>query len=267
MPQTSVLQLAVPAQPGMPFDAEASTRDVTSVIASTNIPFGAYCEYVTVSGLNLLQVMQDPQTTGLLTQTVTATNGSASVTFSANVTLAKGTKLQFSGQPGVFYYLAAAITAATAGTLTNLFSGTTGAGQVVNTFFNPNAAGIALFDELGVEQNYVPFQVPPAAGSTSSGWLKGQAVPVMRRGRIWVVGDAGGTVVPTNTINVWHSSTGANPQGVFTYSPTAQTVGGEIDIAPGITPVQSTNTGVAYATSYTDPFGNIFKIYPVEINI
>jgi hypothetical protein len=267
MPQTSYLQLGIPAMPGMAFDAETAPRDVVSAVASTAIPFGSYCELVLASGQYLARLAQTSVTTGLLAQTVTTTNGSASVTFSANVTLPAGAQMEFSGQPGTYYYLAAAIAAATAGTLTELYNGTGAAGQIVIMKYQPIAGGICLYDELGAEENYVPFQVPISAnGSTSPGYLKGQVIPLLRRGRIWVLGDAGGTINPY-AINVWHSSTGANLQGVFTFSPSSQTVGAEIDLAPGIIPWPATNTGAAYPASATDPFGNLFKAYPVEVNL
>ena len=44
MPQLSVSYGAIIAQPGMAFDAEMSNRDVVSVVASENIPFGSFCE-------------------------------------------------------------------------------------------------------------------------------------------------------------------------------------------------------------------------------
>lgn len=59
--------------------------------------------------------------------TTAVTNGSPNVTFSVAQTLAKGTLLTFAAQPGVYYALSAAITAATAGVLTAAYQGTTAA--------------------------------------------------------------------------------------------------------------------------------------------
>ena len=202
MPQLTVTQNAIQAQPGMAFDAEASARDVISVVAAANIPFGAYCEF-TAAGL--LQVMQDA---------------------------------------------------------------TTGASFVPTAAGGCKPAGIAMFDPMGVEQNYTPFAVPATtSGSTSSGWLKGQAVPVMRRGRIWVLGDASGTQLNYGPINVNHSSTGSFSQGVFTFSAVSATAGHEIDIAPSCIAFNPTLAGGTSGLSVTDPFGNVFKMYPVEINL
>ena len=104
----------------------------------------------------------------------------------------------------------------------------------------------------------------PGNGSTASGWLKGMAVPFMRKGRIWVATDASGSQVQTGPINVWHSSDGTHAQGVFTFLATSFTVGNEIDVAPGCVVF---NPNLAYSAQYTDPWGNVFSMYPVEISI
>lgn len=59
--------------------------------------------------------------------TTSVVNGSASVTFSVAQTLAIGGALQFGvgAQPGVFYFLSAAVVASTAGTLSTNYLGTT----------------------------------------------------------------------------------------------------------------------------------------------
>lgn len=171
-----------------------------------------------------------------LSGTVSVTNGSASITFSTNQTLAAGSLLTFASQPGQVYVLAAAVVAGTAGTLVTAYGGTTNAST--STTVQPG-------------------------GSSAVGWKAGQSVPFLRRGRIWGASDNGGTAVRLGAVNVWHSSTGANPQGVFTYSATSFTVGGEIDVAPGIT----TWNPDLIAQSYVDPFGNAQTVTAVEINI
>ena len=129
--------------------------------------------------------------------------------------------------------------------------------------FKPALAGITMFDPLGVEESYVQFAVPPSgAGSTAVGWKKGMSVPVMRRGRIWVLGDASGNILRTGPINVWHSSTGANPQGVFTFQAASAAAGAEIDVAPDCLSWDPDLKG----GTFTDPFGNVFKTYIVEID-
>ena len=342
MPQLSTSFNAVPAQPGMPFDGELSSRDVVSrVPAAVNIPFGVYCE-LTASGQ-----AQPLQTATTLSGTVTVSNGSAGLTFSANQSLAEGQQIFFNDQPGMPYRIAATTTTSTSATLDRLYSGTGGSGKLASVGLGqsqpsssllpgggPGLLGISVFDPLGVEQNYVTWSVAstasgtvgvtggsatvtfsvaqtlaqgaqvtfssqpgvvyflaqamaattigyltqaysgttngaatatfPAGGSTSVGWRAGTMVPFMRRGRIWAAGDASGTALQYGSIDVHHSSTGTNPQGVFTFLAPQLTVGNEIDIAPGCIVF---NPGLSYNGQYTDNFGNVFSIYPVEINI
>jgi hypothetical protein len=197
MPQTSVPFGAILAQPGMPYDAEMSNRDVVSVVASQNIPFGSLVELTT---------------------------GAASVVNLPND------------------------------------AGTGGS-------FLPKSVGIAMCNPLGTEESYLPGAVPNAGvGATAVGWLKGQKIPIMRRGRIWVLGDGGGTPLIFGAINVWHSSTGANLQGVFTFSAVSTTVGAEIDICPNVV-VWNPDILTAAQLVQVDPFNNTFKIYPVGINL
>ena len=197
MPQLSVSYGAIIAQPGMAFDAELSNRDVVSVVAAENIPFGAYCEL---------------------------RSGYASLAYALRD------------------------------------SGTTSS-------FLPETIGIAMFDPLGVEQSYVPFAVPNAgAGSSAAGWLAGQKIPFMRRGRIWVLADGGGTPLNYGAINVWHSSDGTHPRGVFTFTAPSATPGAEIDVAPSCV-IWNPDGLSASQLVQTDPFSNVFKIYPVGINL
>lgn len=134
--------------------------------------------------------------------------------------------------------------------------------------FKPNLLGICLFDPFAVEEAYITPPVPPTgAGATSAGYPIGRAAPFMRKGRIWVAGDATGTAVRYGAINVNHSSTGAFAQGVFTFSAVSATVGHEIDIAPSCIVWNPDLIGGTTGISVTDPFGNVFKIYPVEINL
>jgi hypothetical protein len=144
------------------------------------------------------------------------------------------------------------------GLLVPMQDSTTGAG------FSPSAFGIAMFVPLATEENYVPFTVPNVGtGSTATGWLKGQSVAVMRKGRLWVATDGGGVATRLGPINVNHSSTGAHPQGVFTFTAVSSTAGNEIDIAPSVTTYNPDLTGGALV----DVFNNTFNTIVVEINL
>jgi hypothetical protein len=64
-----------------------------------------------------------------LTGTVTTTTSSTSITFSVAQTLSAGQSLYFSGQGGIPYVLASAVSNSTSGTLTTAVTGVGGAGQ------------------------------------------------------------------------------------------------------------------------------------------
>jgi hypothetical protein len=197
MPQLNVPFGAILAQPGMAFDAELSNRDVVSVVAAQNTPFGSYVEL---------------------------RSGYASLAY----------PLQDSG---------------------------------TTTTFLPESLGIAMFDPLGVEQSYSTFAVPAtSSGSSAVGWLKGQKIPIMRRGRIWVLADGGGTPLNYGAINVWHSSDASHLQGVFTFTAPSAVVGAEIDVAPSCV-IWNPDGLSASQLVQVDPFNNTFKIYPVGINL
>lgn len=133
--------------------------------------------------------------------------------------------------------------------------------------FAPTLAGISFLDPESVEQNYVVFPVPPSgSGSTFSGYPIGFPVPFVRQGRIWAAWDGNtGTALPSNgAMRVWHSSTGANPQGTFTTLAVSATVGGEIDNAGAYINLFDPNlvSGI-----YTDSFGNVIDMVNLEINL
>lgn len=330
MPQTQYNLNSIAAQPGMVYDVSTlSAGDVVSSPASVNIPFGVLCEIVGAS----CQPVQGANLAG----TVTVTNASATITFTTAQTLPQGQALVFSDQPGVIYYLAAAIVAGTGGTLTQTYSGTGGAAKLarLNPYGTAGELGISIIDPLGVEQQYVTWTVPtlltgtvsithnsasitfsvaqtlaagtqvifaaqpgviyqmaaavaagtagtlvsaysgvtnasttttlPQQGSSAKGWPQGSMVPLMRRGRVWAANDGGGTAARLGPINVWHSSTGVNPQGVFTFTPAAtaaaMAAGAEIDIAPNVT----TWNPNLLALANVDSFGNSFIASCVEI--
>jgi hypothetical protein len=76
---------------------------------------------------------------------VGVTNGITSITFAANQTLPAGHPLVFASQPGVVYYLASAITAGTAGTLTEPYTGTTNAGTNATNIMSATYTTVAGF--------------------------------------------------------------------------------------------------------------------------
>lgn len=134
--------------------------------------------------------------------------------------------------------------------------------------FKPLLIGVSLMDVLGAEQSYTPYAVPNSgAGSSFAGYPVGKMVPVLRRGRIWTKWDGNtGTALPypMGAMQVWHSSTGANPQGVVTTLAASVTVGAEIDALP---------SGVQFydpremSGTYTDAFGTMSSIVVLEVNL
>lgn len=160
MGQTSYSFDAIIAQPGQPFDGDIFPQDRVSRICSVVVPFGTLCEMDSNGNA------EPVQSTGKLAGTVTVTNGSASITFTSNQTLSQGQALVFSDQPGVVYYLAAAIANTTAGTLTVNYSGTGGAGKTAATPWSPKLVGIAVLNPMADEEDYVPYSVPTTLSGT-----------------------------------------------------------------------------------------------------
>ncbi len=126
--------------------------------------------------------------------------------------------------------------------------------------------GVSVFDPAR-EQAYAPNAT---TGTSTTGYAAGEMVPVMVKGAIWVQFDGGGTWPATfGTPNVRHSSTGANPQGVFTMTAPQVTAGNEIDNCPawisGFTPMPNASPQ-AFVGSFTDGWGNTNIIAPVSVN-
>jgi hypothetical protein len=133
--------------------------------------------------------------------------------------------------------------------------------------FLPNLVGISLLDPFAVEQSYVTYAVPAStSGSTMVGYPIGYSVPFVYRGGIWGSWD-GNTGVALGLgagIQVWHSSTGANPQGVFTTKAAQTTAGAEID---GPLPYLQIWDPFLKSGAYTDSFGNVIDIVALQINL
>lgn len=133
--------------------------------------------------------------------------------------------------------------------------------------FAPKLIGISYLDVAAVEQAYTTFPVPPSvSGSTFAGYPIGFPVPFVRVGAIWAAWDGNtGTALPrSGAIQVIHSSTGANPQGVFTTRAAQITVGFEIDAAGAYIAVWDPDL---ISGAYTDSFGNVQNIVALEINL
>jgi hypothetical protein len=200
------------------------------------------------------------------------TNASANITFSVAQTLLAGTRITFASQAGVVYMLAEDVTAATAGILDVAYSGTTNAATTTTILgagiYNPQLVGVSLMDVVGAEQAYVPYAVPNAgAGSTFAGYPVGFSVPVVRRGRIWTLWDGNtGNPLPSamGAMNVIHSSTGANPQGVVTTKAVSTTVGFEIDALPSACQLYDPRQ---VSGTYTDAFGTSTSMVVMNLNL
>lgn len=125
--------------------------------------------------------------------------------------------------------------------------------------------GVSIFDLAGYENTYTTFSVPrTTAGSTSTGYPKGAVVPFLRKGRIWMAYDGGGTPVRIGVGNIWHSSDGTHLQGVVTFTAVSATVGAEIDLMlAGMTVWNPT----LLAGSYTDSFGVSASVCAVSLNL
>lgn len=269
MTQLAYMVNAPVAQPGMVFDGPAGGgNDIVSVVAGVNIPFGSYCgniggaafpvqdattagAFATALAISQLGVaVFDPlgveqnyttwQVPTTLAATAAVTAGSKAVTLSAATTLPQGAQISFASQGGAIYTLAAALVAGTAVTLTSPYLGVTNAATAVTQY---------------------------GTGSQASGWLKGMMVPLMRRGRIWAAWDGGGTVTRGGPVNLRHSSTGANPQGIFTFTAAQTTVGNEIDIAPNMSVWNPSLVGGTAGPGSNDPFGNAFAVIAVQVTI
>jgi hypothetical protein len=123
--------------------------------------------------------------------------------------------------------------------------------------FTPKLAGVSLYDPAR-EQAY------QAAVESSGSYAAGEMVPCARRGRVFAQFDGTGTWPTWSAPNVWHSSTGAAAQGVFTMHATQTTAGSEIDTAPaGVIGVDADRA----QSSYTDGFGVAIKTAVVSLNL
>jgi hypothetical protein len=94
------------------------------------------------------------------------------------------------------------------------------------TTFLPALLGVAMFDPA-MENSYV------TTGGTTEATFPGYAakamVPFAFYGEVWVQCDVTTSWPDMGVVNIKHSSTGANDQGVFTTTAAQTTAGNEID--------------------------------------
>lgn len=133
--------------------------------------------------------------------------------------------------------------------------------------FAPQTVGVSALRVVQAEQGYQTYQVPASStGSTFAGYPIGFSVPVVRRGRIWTLWDGStATALPLaiGAMNVIHSSTGANPQGVVTTKAPQTTAGFEIDVLAGAVLYDPRQ----YSGTYTDAFGTTTSMVVMEVGL
>ena len=135
--------------------------------------------------------------------------------------------------------------------------------------FTPALVGVAVLDSVMAEQSYVTYAVPNSGnGSTFAGYPVGMPVSFLQSGLIWVAWDGNtGTALPlpAGTMNVGHSSTGANSQGVVTTLSASATAGAEIDALPSGSAVFYDPRQVS--ATYTDPWGVSRSAVVMSVNL
>jgi hypothetical protein len=242
LPVGTVLYFA--NQPGVPYtlaaDVVASMTGTltTQYTGPSNNPTPTATTAVAIPGLD---------------GTVTVTNGSANITFSQNQTLTKGTLLQFSSQPGVFYTLNAAIAGVTAAVLTATYNGTTS--STATTLQAPALAGTVAVNNGSPNITFSVNQTLAAGTALLFGSQTGQ--PYFLAANL-VAGTAG--VLTTNYTGTTAAATTTVP-GTADYVPARN--GGA---ARGLYCVQA---GTAYIDTYGltgQGSGNTFVPVPMNAN-
>lgn len=134
--------------------------------------------------------------------------------------------------------------------------------------FLPELIGVSMIDVGDAEQAYQTYTVPNAGtGSSFAGYPVGKAFPVVRRGRVWTQWDGNtGVALPLaiGAMQVWHSSTGANPQGVVTTKAAQITVGAEIDALPTACQLYDPRN---FSGTYVDAFGTTTSMVVMALNL
>jgi hypothetical protein len=134
--------------------------------------------------------------------------------------------------------------------------------------FAPALFGVSVWDPA--REQALPALSPTTGISTYTGYLANEMVPVMRSGLIWVLTDSATQQASwaagwpsLGQVKVWHSSTGANFQGVFTMLAVSATAGAEIDLCPTTIIGRESQR----QQTYTNGFGATFSIAVVGINL
>ncbi len=134
--------------------------------------------------------------------------------------------------------------------------------------FLPLLYGVVIYDPAR-EQALPVLGVNPGGIQTYAQYAAGEMVPVLRQGCIYALTDSAteqsswANPWPSlGAVNVWHSSTGANFQGVFTQLAASATAGAEIDACP----TSIIGRDIGRQQTYTNGFGAVFSIAVVELN-
>jgi hypothetical protein len=181
LPSTAILYFS--NQPGVPYYLTGAVTSSTSATLTSNYTGigGSGQTTTTTSAVTNPWTVVSSSNNGVanssnnwvpvaLSGTVTTTAGSTSITFSTNQTLPSGAILYFSNQPGVPYYLNAAVSASTSGTLTSAYTGTGGSGQTTSATYLTWAAGGTAHSWIVLEQTGIGtnFQILFACSNANS---------------------------------------------------------------------------------------------------
>jgi hypothetical protein len=139
--------------------------------------------------------------------------------------------------------------------------------------FAPKVLGVVCYDPMGAMQTWAQPAVPPSlASSTFPGYAVGVRVPILRRGRLWVLWDgsvSNGALPNLGAVNVLHSSTGAFAQGVVTTLAVSATAGHEIDVLGAYAQCwqPAAAAGEPAQGTFTTPFGLSYSIALMQWNL
>ena len=253
--------------------AQTPPQTLTVSVLENTTPYQETIDGVVLLPHTFLVVVYDGGTGwasgSAITGTVALVNGSSSVTFSQTQTLPTGTQLYFAEQPGIIYTLASAITAGTAGTLTQPYTGTSaalslvtipGAGwQLIGETIYANkpagitpaqtALGFAIIVDDPVLGDQVVYFTPPTPLPL---YIKAQVA--VRPGTSWPIAQQGminalvaAAVAPT-------PATGIPPTGQL--APGSYVIGSQLEAVlmsvSGVFDVQTLTFGFSFTAAQTN---------------